>query len=248
MEYQEENLYRFECFNCSEKNAATLLKEKFEILFDFGSAAFLDGYYREAVANFATALERFFEFFVRTVCRRRGIDDAAFDKTWKLMAKQSERQLGAFAALYLLERGTAPDFLDPNQLKASFRNAVVHGGRIPSRKETIEYADMVYDLLREQLLFLCSTSPTKLILKTLLDDEKRCSEWANKNGYNTTSYHYYGMFGLTKYVSSGYGVTVEDLRKALQMDLGFEETALRRRQLLELSSHVEDWRTSDYDR
>jgi hypothetical protein len=95
VEYRDENFYRFECQGCGKKNPASIRREKFEALFDFGSMAFLDGYHREAVANFATSLERFFEFFTRTVCLKRGIQDEAFEATWKIMAKQQEQRVGS---------------------------------------------------------------------------------------------------------------------------------------------------------
>ena len=62
VEYKADNHYKFECTRCGQTTEAIIRKENFELLFDFGSSAFLDGYYREAVENFATTLERFFEF------------------------------------------------------------------------------------------------------------------------------------------------------------------------------------------
>ena len=43
----------------------TLPIPAFELLFDFGSAALLDGYAREAVTSFASSFERFAEFACR---------------------------------------------------------------------------------------------------------------------------------------------------------------------------------------
>ncbi len=133
LEYRENNAYEYECSFCGQKNSATLRKKCFEILLNFGSLAFLDGYYREAVAKFATALERFLEFYVGTIRLKYGIDDGAFADTLKLMSKQSERQMGSFATLYLLKTRRPPSFLDPNRLQVKFRNDVIHTGKIPIR-------------------------------------------------------------------------------------------------------------------
>src|SRR5215204_7577291 len=143
VEYRDDNHYRFNCDRCEQTNVATIRKERFEILFDFGSLAFLDGYYREAVANFAASLERFFEFWIRTIRNKRSVGDDSFEKTWKLMSKQSERQLGAFAVLYLFETGKFPDFLDSNRLMSRFRNDVIHTGKIPTRNDAVKYANLV---------------------------------------------------------------------------------------------------------
>jgi hypothetical protein len=62
VELTEERVVAFTC-DAGRENVFTLQKQKFEILFEMGAMALLDGYYREAGASVAVALERFFEFY-----------------------------------------------------------------------------------------------------------------------------------------------------------------------------------------
>lgn len=246
-EYSDDNTYRFNCHHCGETNLATIRKEKFELLFDFGSLAFLDGYYREAVANFATSLERFFEFWVRTIRHKHSIGDDPFDKTWKLMSKQSERQIGAFAVLYLLNTGQAPRFLDSNRLRVKFRNDVVHAGKIPTRKETVMYADLVYDLIRRLLIELHNIAPS-LVDRDLENDNAEVVNEAHANDYQFLQYDFPGMLGTYRFSPEtiardkqkyqeyqeigDMGSRTGD-REYLRIDLGFEDTLAARRWILE---------------
>ena len=50
---------------------------KFELLYDLAINALADGYLREAVASATSAMERYFEFFVKTAWR---VSDLEFDK------------------------------------------------------------------------------------------------------------------------------------------------------------------------
>ena len=122
---------------------------KFELLFDLGVNAIIDGYYRESVASVTSALERFYEFFIKVIWRSNGLDYDTIDRNWKLMSNQSERQLGAFVTAFLsLEKGDVP--LLKNE-QTSFRNNVIHKGEIPSKEKTIEYADGVLRLIDKSL-------------------------------------------------------------------------------------------------
>lgn len=64
---------------------------EFELLFDVGCSALLDGYPREAVATFATSLERFEEFACRFIFARRNLSFEGVDHWWKEVASSSER-------------------------------------------------------------------------------------------------------------------------------------------------------------
>jgi hypothetical protein len=57
----------------------------FEVLFDMGALAILDGYYREAISAFAASVERFQEFYIRAVCLFRELDDKAGPAAQKLI-------------------------------------------------------------------------------------------------------------------------------------------------------------------
>lgn len=118
----------------------------FEILFEIGANAILDGYYREAVVSFHTSYERFLEFYCRVVARSAGIERPEFEKNWKFMANKSERQIGAFAFAWLMTERCSPTILSEKQ--SNFRNQVVHQGRIPARDEAVEYGQTVLDLVR----------------------------------------------------------------------------------------------------
>ncbi|ADV66389.1 hypothetical protein [Deinococcus maricopensis] len=150
--YADTGMHDVRCASCRARYALYLRQHKFETLFDFGARALLDGYGREATLNFASSLERALEFYLRatTLERAAGTDapledaQAALDATWRTVASQSERQLGAFAFAYLTREGRAPDFLTPGALGTDFRNRVVHRGYIPTRAEVDAYAEKVY--------------------------------------------------------------------------------------------------------
>jgi hypothetical protein len=121
----------------------TLEATKYSILFDFGVIAIMDGYYREAISSIATSLERLYEFFIRVVCTKHDIPFESVDKNWKHVGGQSERQLGAFCFLYLLETGK-PAVL-PKDDWVQFRNKGVHKGYLPTKEETLKYAEIIHD-------------------------------------------------------------------------------------------------------
>src|SRR5688572_21926828 len=102
VEIRDDNFYRSTC-PAGHENLVVIQNQKFELLFDFGARALLDGYTREAVASMAAALERFYEFYLKVVCLKHGIADFDFKNSWKFVSAQSERQLGAFLFTYLFE-------------------------------------------------------------------------------------------------------------------------------------------------
>jgi hypothetical protein len=198
VEYKADNHYKFECNRCGQTSEAIIRKENFELLFDFGSWAFLDGYYREAVANFATSLEWFFEFWVRTIRHKQSVSDEHFERTWKLMSKHSERQLGAFAMLYLFETGNFPDFLDPNRLKTKFRNDVVYAGKIPNRDEAVRYADLVHTRIKRLLIELYDIAPAYVTVE-LKNKKAQVGNKTNAEGHGFAEYAFDGMFGIERF-------------------------------------------------
>ena len=120
-EYTDSGIHELTCPHCAGKFTVYLRKHKFEMLFDLGTRALMDGYAREAVASFAGSLERFFEFYTRAATLERaagqGEDFAGaaerLEQSWKLLSAQSERQLGAFALAYSVARGPDSRFPDP---------------------------------------------------------------------------------------------------------------------------------------
>jgi hypothetical protein len=118
-------------------------QQPFELLSEIAIQAICDGYQRESVASFAAALERLYEFYVEIACQQNAISKSDFDKTWKPLKAQSERQLGAFSVCFLLENGGPPSLLGPKMVE--FRNKVIHKGKIPSRDEAVLFGQAVID-------------------------------------------------------------------------------------------------------
>lgn len=154
-DYTDSGIHDLTCAQCGGAFTVYLRKHKFEMLFDLGTRALMDGYAREAVSSFAASLERFFEFYTRAAALERAaqrhedfeVAHARLEKTWKLLSAQSERQMGAFAMLYLERQGQAPDFLTPQNLGTEFRNKVIHRGYLPPRSEVEAYAGRIFALI-----------------------------------------------------------------------------------------------------
>ncbi len=121
----------------------------FQILFEIGINAIHDGYYREAIASFTASYERFLEFFTRIVVTASGTSAEEYDKAWKHIRNQSERQLGAFTFVFLLTYQESPLLLSDKQV--SLRNNVIHKGKIPTRADCVKYGD---DIMKIILNFL----------------------------------------------------------------------------------------------
>jgi hypothetical protein len=131
-----------------------LQQQKFEILFDIGANAILDGYYREAVSSFSSSLERFYEFCIKALCKKRYMKSDAVLMAWKNVSNQSERQLGAFIFLWASEFGQAPELLSSNDV--GFRNKVIHKGKIPTKEESMKYGNKILAMIRPQIFKLKS--------------------------------------------------------------------------------------------
>ena len=140
---------------CSKGHTSiTILQnERFEILFDLACESFTNGYYREAVFNAASSIERFHEFFVKviTIKNLKGVPDYDnfIDTTWKELTHQSERQLGAFYMVYLNEFKSVPPIFDKH--KVTFRNNIIHKGAIPSKDKTYDYLKYAFGYIKNLL-------------------------------------------------------------------------------------------------
>jgi len=144
---------------CSHGHVATtiLQQQKFEVLFDIGANAILDGYYRESVSSFAASLERFYEFSIRVFLSKASGSDDLFRACWKSVSSQSERQLGAFLFLWASVFNAPPALLSTNQV--SFRNDVIHKGKIPTKDQALAFGDSVLGALRSNMLALRKQLP-----------------------------------------------------------------------------------------
>jgi hypothetical protein len=159
VEFRDDGCYRFECKN-SHKTKLILQNQKFEMLFDIGAHAILDGYYREAVSSFTSSLERFYEFALRTLLEKSSGSDKLFQEVWKNISAQSERQLGAYTILWASNFNQSPRILSSSDVK--FRNAVIHKGMIPTKEEAINYGDSVLKVLVPQMLVLRNAFPIEV--------------------------------------------------------------------------------------
>lgn len=122
----------------------------------------------EAVSSFASALERFYEFYWRVVMEHTGIPKDQIEATWKPLSKLSERQIGAYCtAATILTKGV-PKLLNTNK-EVPFRNRVIHNGYIPTKEEAISFGDVVMQLINEDLvkLRLLANEALELIYKEL---------------------------------------------------------------------------------
>jgi hypothetical protein len=134
----------------SGHSVATVLHvHHFQLLFDLGLLAFKDGYHRESVTSFAASLERFFEFTVKVIARKHGLPDDVLTDVWKDLARQSERQLGAYLVLFAVSLGREAPSLGKKMVE--LRNNVTHKGSIPSAAEAAAYGDDVLRVMREAL-------------------------------------------------------------------------------------------------
>lgn len=147
-EYTDSNRYETLCPR-GHRGIVVLQQQKFEVLFEIGAYAINDGYYREAVSSFTSSLERFYEFFIRAFFYEYNLDAESFAASWKHVANQSQRQLGAYVMAYTHALRRAPTLLDT--AKVGFRNAVIHKGKIPTRAEAVGYGEAVLALLRHAI-------------------------------------------------------------------------------------------------
>lgn len=144
VDVNDEGFYRVTCPK-GHSIACALSNRIYELLFDRAGSALLDGYYREAIATFASALERFFEFYTRVVARNRGIPEQAIARFWKPIGARSERQLGAFYLAYLVQNQS--EFPGVQQKMEELRNSVVHKGVFATEQDARSYGAYVYDTI-----------------------------------------------------------------------------------------------------
>jgi len=140
---------------CNEGHETVIIFEPhvYELLFEMGLYALIDGYAREAVANFAAAIERFHEFSIN-VFAAKALQSISymedFPTAWRELSKQTERQLGAFVMMYLITFKRSPKLMP--QKKIEFRNDVIHKGKFPSISETTEYAKLTFEYIKNKLI------------------------------------------------------------------------------------------------
>jgi hypothetical protein len=164
-EVLDNSVYVFTCPR-GHTTASAMREPKYQILFDIGVFAIIDGYYGEAVRTFAASLERFYEFAVRVMARRANVTEAALDAGWMHISKQSERQLGGYVVAYLMTHGTQPPLLQSKWVE--LRNDVIHRGRIPTSGEATNYGDQVACVIFESY---------KLLIGKYEKELNECIDW-----------------------------------------------------------------------
>lgn len=149
--YTRQSFYEFTC-RSGHTNTIILKEQLFEVLFEMAAVAYVEDYYRDAVATAAAALERFYEFVIKLLLRNKNVNEESIEKLWKQVSKQSERQLGAYLFLFLSELSVEPISLLSDE--AGFRNTVIHQGHIPTKKEAFEFLLSIYSIIKDILLIL----------------------------------------------------------------------------------------------
>ena len=139
-----EDIYKGTC-HAGHEVVAILQALRYQVLYESGALAFLSGFHREAYSSCATALERFHEYAIEVFLHAAGVSTEAFQKSWSPVAKQSERQLGAFLFLYLQHTGR-PYPVDVADYSKR-RNKVIHEGQIPTREKARAFIREVFDMI-----------------------------------------------------------------------------------------------------
>ncbi|WP_236234276.1 hypothetical protein [Pseudomonas tohonis] len=164
MHVQDHGLYRAMC-PAGHQLVVMLDNLPFQLLFESGLEALVDGYFRESVSSFAAALERLYEFSIRIQLRSEGVDPKAFERMWKLVSVQSERQLGMYIGVRTLKEGKEPPTLSQSQIK--FRNLVIHKGYFPSGEESFEFGCSVFRLIMDEVMRLDAVYKSAVADETL---------------------------------------------------------------------------------
>ncbi|WP_157781070.1 hypothetical protein [Hymenobacter sedentarius] len=172
---QESKIYSFKC---EKGHSCKVIVSglKHEVLFESGVLALKDGYFREAVTSFAASLERFYEFIILVLLMKEAKSNKiGFDKVWKSVVNQSERQLGAVNFLFFKEFGKAMPTLDDLKISKNdlggktpveFRNGIIHKGLIPTSASAINYGQAVTDHI-VQIITEVATTREDLLLDAL---------------------------------------------------------------------------------
>lgn len=165
---KNDSVYEIDCPK-GHRFPANILLHDFQKLFEVAINALADDYYREAVGSFAASYERFMELFTRIVMKANGVAGDELDNGWKIMSRQSERQLGAFIILFVLEFGSKPPLLANAQVE--LRNNVVHKGYFPTKAECMRYGTAVMNSIRKTIGILDSSKKHRSELSRSIEDQ-----------------------------------------------------------------------------
>ncbi|WP_266199579.1 hypothetical protein [Raoultella ornithinolytica] len=210
--YYENRIAVVECSH-GHKSALVLQSQKFEVLMESGAEALLNGFTLEACATFYAALERTYEFAICVLMKVRGVDDQQYFSMFKEMSRMSERQVGAFMTLHLLETGM-PYKID-NAL-TTFRNSVIHKGAIPDPDNAHDFCSKVFAKILEITELLKSRHPEIVQDVINFDVQKRISEMEEKLPISSSTGTIF--FSLSKVDNKhDFDEAMQDFKVAMQM-------------------------------
>lgn len=205
-----EGIYKATCCN-GHQHEVDILLHHFQVLFENGLQALADNYFFESFLSFTACYERFIEFFLNVVLKSNKVKEKDFNSTWKELAKQSERQIGAFCLIYLQEFKTKPEMLSNSNIE--LRNKVIHKGYFPSKADCIKFGDNILEFIRP-------------IISLLKNDTKYNNELlssVNSTGHFNTekvlsSYFPRQLFAINRSINEGDNASMSDLLE-LQLSL-----------------------------
>lgn len=200
---QNDCVYEVECKN-GHKFTANILYHQFQLLFEIGINAIVDGYFREALSSFTASYERFMELFLKITAESNGAMIKDIDHTWKLVSKQSERQLGAYIFIHFHVFGQAPAILSNNL--TNLRNRVIHQGYIPTEMECIAFGNAILNLINTPIKLLYESEKHNFALMRSINDRGDFSP----EGPNVTVLPY-AMIGTNRPPNSDKNFSVESL-------------------------------------
>lgn len=184
IEVRDDGCYMATCPS-GHRTVTVLQQHKFEVLFEIGAHAILDGYYREAVSSFTSSLERFYEYTIRILLEKSSGSDDLFQAAWKNVSNMSERQLGAFIFLWSNHFKENPLLLPTGLI--TFRNEVIHKGKIPSREEAVKYGDAVLAVLRPKIKNINETLPEQVLSSSFRQVMASAEKAGTSQGVGTMS-------------------------------------------------------------
>lgn len=174
---RDDNFYKITC-DKGHISHFYIQNLKFELLFDAGCMALIDGYPNAAVAYISSSLERLHEFCIKVYSKYNEIDDDLFNDNWKLFNNSSERQLGAFINTFMLFEKSYLEF--DFKKYSEFRNKVIHKGYLPSNEEVVDFGELVLSHIRF-LLELFRNKYNASISKVVFEHIKRSSLHGDSN-------------------------------------------------------------------
>lgn len=148
-------------FTCPEGhlNECAITNAPFDLLFSQACYSLIDYNVREAVGNYISSLERFYEHIIKIDLLANKVPYSEIQDYWKGLKGSSERQFGAFQSSYfnIFKR---PFFSDIASIfgaksgksfyenKMKLRNDVVHNGHFISLEAASKFGEFVWKVIK----------------------------------------------------------------------------------------------------